>query len=235
MVIQPFLAMTAAEIRENSNIPEKIAWMACHFSPYGTGLSNLPRTLPAGSLLMVDDVTPIRGHDPQVILDQLGNCAEAFSCSGILLDFQRPDIDETAALVKVLTQGLPCPVAVSCVYGNAGSFPICLPPVPPSESLQEHFAHWKSREVWLELALDAMEITVTENGSSFISLPCPPHFEAGFRDEELCCHYRCRQQEDAIEFLLWRTEEDLVNLLKQAEAFGVTIAVGLYQELSYRK
>ena len=42
MVIRPFLAMTAAEIRANPDISSPIGWMACHFSPYGTGLSNLP-------------------------------------------------------------------------------------------------------------------------------------------------------------------------------------------------
>ena len=64
MAIAPFLAMTGAEMRNNSVLPDKIAWMACHFSPYGTGLSNLPKNLPAGSLLMVDDITPPHGHDP---------------------------------------------------------------------------------------------------------------------------------------------------------------------------
>ena len=71
MAIAPFLAMTGAEMRNNSFLPEKIAWMACHFSPYGLGLSNLPRSLPPGSLLMVDDITPIGKHDPSIILDQL--------------------------------------------------------------------------------------------------------------------------------------------------------------------
>lgn len=230
MAIAPFLAMTAAEIRVNSVLPPKIAWMACHFSPYGLGLSNLPRELPPGALLMVDDITPIHGHDSQQILDQLAECAEAFSCSGILLDFQRPDIDETAALVDVLTQGLPCPMAVSHFYAGAGTFPVFLPPVPPSVPPEEHFALWQDRELWLELALDAVEITVTEDGSSFTPLLCVPDPVDSFREENLFCHYRITEQPDAIKFLLWRTEEDLTGLLKHAERFGVTTAVGLYQE-----
>ena len=58
MAIAPFLAMTAAEMQNSSQLPPKIAWMACHFSPYGLGLSNLPKELPSDSLLMVDDITP---------------------------------------------------------------------------------------------------------------------------------------------------------------------------------
>ena len=235
MANEPFLAMTAAEIREKSDLPEKIAWMACHFSPYGTGLSNLPRTLPPGSLLILDDITPIRGHDPHRILDQLRECTQALSCSGVLLDFQRPDVAETAALVEVLTKGLPCPVAVSHCYAGAGSFPVFLPPVPPSEPMDAYFAPWAGREVWLELSLEGEEITVTEEGASFTPLLNPSFSEEGFRDTDLCCHYRCIPQDEKIKFLLWRTEEDLEDLLKQAEHFGVTAAVGLYQEFSYKK
>lgn len=232
MAIQPFLAMTAAEVFEKSVLPSKIAWMACHFSPYGTGLSNLPRALPPGSLLMVDDITPIHGHDPQAILEQLSACAERRSCSGILLDFQRPDVEETAALVEVLTHALPCPVAVSHWYADAGSFPVFLPPVPPSEPPESYFAPWQGREIWLELALDAMEITVTEEGSAFTPLPSSSGSEMEFYDEALFCHYHCTVREDAVRFTLRRTGIDLEGLLAEAEQFGVTKAIGLYQELS---
>ena len=231
MAITPFLAMTAAEIRGNSVLPGQIAWMACHFSPYGLGLSNLPRALPPGSLLMVDDVTPIRGHDPQRILDQLGACAERLSCRGILLDFQRPDVEETAALTEVLTGGLPCPVAVSHFYAGAGSFPVFLPPVPPSEPLECHFAPWQGREIWLELALDAVEVTVTEEGSVFHPLPSAASTEPEFYDEALLCRYHCDAQEDAVRFTLRRSPEDLDRFLSESEKYGVAQAVGLYQEL----
>ena len=89
MAIAPFLAMTAAEICACPVLPPKIAWMACHFSPYGLGLSNLPKTLPPGSLLMVDDITPPHKHDPALIGKQLHSCVEALQCSAVLLDFQR--------------------------------------------------------------------------------------------------------------------------------------------------
>ena len=91
MAIAPFLAMTAAEMHSCASLPEKVAWMACHFSPYGLGLSNLPKTLPPGSLLMMDDITPPQGHDPDLIAAQLEECVQKFQCSGVLLDFQRTD------------------------------------------------------------------------------------------------------------------------------------------------
>ena len=52
MAMDVFLAMTAAEICGNRNLPANLGWMACHFSPYGTGLSNLPKQLPPSSLLI---------------------------------------------------------------------------------------------------------------------------------------------------------------------------------------
>ena len=67
MAIRPFLAMTAAEIRGTETLPPKTAWMACHFSPYSTGLSNLPKALPPGSMVILDDITPIHGHDSETI------------------------------------------------------------------------------------------------------------------------------------------------------------------------
>ena len=84
MAIRPFLAMTAAEIRNTAILPSRTAWMACHFSPYGRGLSNIPSVLEEGSLLILDDITPIRGHDPEVITQQLMQAMEHLRVSGIL-------------------------------------------------------------------------------------------------------------------------------------------------------
>ena len=67
----PYLAMTPAEFNSVSQPPPDFAYMACHFSPYGTGLGNLPTVLPPESLLILNDRTPIHGHDPQRIFDQL--------------------------------------------------------------------------------------------------------------------------------------------------------------------
>ena len=48
------LAMTAAELGA-APLPSHPAWMACHFSPYSTGLTNLPPKLPQDSLLILND------------------------------------------------------------------------------------------------------------------------------------------------------------------------------------
>lgn len=232
MAVDVFLAMTAAEICGNHSLNPHLGWMACHFSPYGTGLSNLPKQLPADSLLMVDDITPIRGHDPGRILEQLTVCAERFRCRGILLDFQRPDVEELFDLVQFLSQELPCPVAVSSFYADAATCAVCLPPVSPSEAPETWFSPWQGREIWLELALDAEEITITEQGSKSVPAPYPGDFHPEFHEEALCCHYRIQKDTDKIKFLLRRTKEDLFDLLNLGESFGVTTAVGLYQEFS---
>lgn len=232
MAIAPFLAMTGAEICRNPQIPDKVAWMACHFSPYGLGLSNLPKKLPPGSLLMVDDITPIGKHDPGIILDQLCACAETLKCSGILLDFQREGIEETAMLVQGLSQDLPCPVGVSSYYADACTCAVCVPPVPLSTPPEEYFKSWNGREIWLELTTEGESITITEEGASFHSLPCPVIPEQEFRDDMLFCHYHILPEEREIKFLLRRTEEDLNDLLKQSVQHGVTAAIGLYQEFS---
>lgn len=232
MGMEPFLAMTAAEIAGNRPLPPKVAWMACHFSPYGPGLSNLPRQLPPGSLLMVDDATPMGGHDPQRIREQLRQCAETFDCRGILLDFQRPKDGKTTSLVEFLSDSLPCPMAVSHFYAEHSDCAVCLPPVPPSELPEAYFAPWQGREIWLELALDAVEVTVTETGSAFLPLPSAASSEPEFFDEALVCRYHCDVQEDAVRFTLRRSPEDLERFLSEAEKYGITRAVGLYQEFS---
>ncbi|MBR1972247.1 MAG: hypothetical protein IKA16_02275 [Oscillospiraceae bacterium] len=232
MAIMPFLAMTASEMRSFSQIPAKTAWMACHFSPYGLGLSNLPRVLPSGSLLMVDDITPPHGHDSQIIAEQLQQCVETLGCCGILLDFQRPDNEETATLAQFLTAALPCPVAVSEEYAEAVDGPVFLSPVPPSVALSGHLAPWAGRDIWLDLSLAAEVITVTAQGAQAVPLPFPDMDADGFAETALHCHYRTELRENAAVFTLWRTREDLETLLEEAEESGIRTAVGLYQELS---
>ena len=230
MALEPFLAMTAAEITGNRPLPPKLAWMACHFSPYGPGLSNLPKALPPGSLLMVDDVTPMGSHDPQTIRDQVCRCTEVFDCFGILLDFQRPGDSKTAALVEFLSQTLPCPMAVSHLYGEHTDSPLCIPPIPPSEPPEAYLSQWKHRPLWLELSAEAEEITVTEEGSAVTSLPFFEAKSTDFYAEPLLCHYRQEIREDAVVFTLYRTGEDQSALLETINAQGVTTTLGLYQE-----
>lgn len=230
MAIQPFLAMTAGEFRENTPISSKIAWMACHFSPYGRGLSNLPRNLPEGSVLMVDDITPICSHDFHIIAQQLEGCAKAFGCRGVLLDFQRPDCEEAAALAASLVTALPCPVAVSEDYARELDCPVFLSPAAPSVALADHLAPWTGREIWLDLSPAGEVITLTEQGAESACLPYPERKAFGFSDDFLHCHYAIQTEEDKAVFTLWRTREDLEDLIIEAEQLGVSTVVGLYQE-----
>ncbi len=222
-----YLAMTAAEIAANSSLPARLAWMACHFSPYGTGLSNLPKALPEGSMLMVNDRTPVGDHSPEAIACQLQDVIQNFGCSRILLDFQRPGEARTREITEMILRELPCPVAVSECYAEGLPCPVFLPPLPLWKTINEYIEPWAGREIWLEAALDAARITVTEKGTAF--LPCPAQ-EAPFShlDAELCCHYGIALTDSAAVFTLQRTEEDLQQLMEKEQ---VSCFVGLYQEL----
>lgn len=232
MAIAPFLAMTAAEMFAASSLPHKIAWMACHFSPYGLGLSNLPQKLPPGSLLVVDDIIPPHGHDSVLIAKQLAQCVETLQCCGILLDFQREDSWETSALAKHLVQALPYPAVVSEPYAGNLECPVFLPPVPPSVPLETYIRPWIKREIWLELGLEGELLTLTENGCEILPLPYPDPEGNGFADETLHCHHTIKTEKKTARFTLWRSKEDMGRLLTEAEALGIAGAVGLYQELS---
>ena len=55
MFSKVFLAQT---YREMEQFPQQnTAYMACHFSPYSKGLSNIPPYLPKGSILLLDEAT----------------------------------------------------------------------------------------------------------------------------------------------------------------------------------
>lgn len=225
----PYLAMTAAEFCGCGKLPPKIAWMACHFSPYGTGLTNLPLHLPEGSLLIVNDRTPVRGHDKARIFDQLAQAVTALKCSAVLLDFQRCSQEASDIASKLLA--LPCPVIVSEGYARELDCPVFLPPVPLTKTIREYLSPWQGREIWLEAALDGETVTLTEKGSTFSPLPPWETPDCPHVDGELFCHYRIEAFNDKAVFTLRRTKEDLNKLLADTKKLGVTNAAGLYQEL----
>lgn len=232
MAIVPYLAMTKAEFRANPAISHPVAWMACHFSPYGTGVSNLPRQLPQGSLLILNDRTSWWCHDSRLIAGQLAECAEQLHCRGLLLDFQRPGVPEERELAALLTRELPCPVCVSEIYAEGLSCPVFLSPVPLTQRLCDYLAPWKDREIWLEAALNCEEILLSEEGSTATSLPCFQENGSFLTEENLHCHYRISIDDSCARFTLTRTRDDLDALLTEAEDLGITTAVGLWQELS---
>lgn len=226
----PYLAMTAAELHSCETLPEKIAWMACHFSPYGTGLTNLPTQLPENSLLILNDRTPIHSHDPNRIFDQLEQTLQKQKCSGLLLDFQW-HCPQAVPIIKRL-QALPCPLAVSEIYAKDVDCPVFLPPVPILTPVSEYLSPWKGREIWLEAALDGTKFTVTKDGSSQVPLHPADRPACPLEDGALHCHYSIEATRTKAEFTLRRTTADLNMLLAEAEKMGVTQTVGLYQELA---
>ena len=226
-----YLAMTAAEFRSVEKLPERCAWMACHFSPYGTGLTNLPSDLPEGSLLILNDRTPVHGHDPMRIRETLEQLIDQYKCSGLLLDFQRPECKESQLIIQELLR-LPCPVCVAVPYGDDLDCPIFLPPVPLHLTPEEYLKPWSNREIWLDAALDSQIWMITESGSILTppeskEIPECPHF-----DDELLCHYRIDTAPERATLTLQRTYDDLNKLLDEAQKYGVTRAVGLWQEFA---
>ena len=228
MVLPLYLAQTAAEMAGNP-VSQNMAYMACHFAPGGKGLSNLPEILPSGALLILDDSTPMDAHEPEMILRQLCEVVQQYSCDALVLDFQRQDVPGQQELAQQLCGALSCPVGVSELYAKDLPCPVFLSPVPPDMPLGRHLAPWQGRELWLEAALDGITLTLTESGCTVAALPDVP--ENGLTDEKLHCRYTIETSEDAAVFHLWRTREDLAALLSEAQTAGVTKAIGLWQEL----
>ena len=228
MALPLYLAQTAAEMAGNPP-SGPTAYMACHFSPGGRGLSNLPGCLAPGTMLILDDSTPMNGHDPEAILCQLSAQAQRWQCGSILLDFQRPGIEAQQKLAELLAASLPCPVGVSELYAAGLSCPVFLSPVPPDRPLTEHLAPWNDREIWLEAALEGITLTLIEAGC--IADPLFDFPASGLMDKKLHCHYAIEITANTAGFRLWRTRQDLDCLLNEAESLGITKAIGLWQEL----
>ena len=230
MPIARYLAMTGAEMAGNAVFPDYAAWMACHFSSSGNGVSNLPKWLPAGSLLILDDSTPIQEHDPERIAGELGECMGRLQCVGLLLDFQRPGEEPLRELTEYLCRVLPFPVVVSDSYADGLDCGVFVSPVPPDTSMDTWLSRWSGREIWLDTTMEGLEIALTEKGAKTAPLPawdCP---ESGLEDTRLHCHYQISLDNDEAVFTLWRAREDIAAQLEEAEALGVKAAVGLYQE-----
>lgn len=228
MAIPLYFAMTAAEFSSCPHLPSHLGWMSCHFSSSGNGLSNLPESLPSGSMLILDDSFPPCRHDPVLVAQQLLQCATKLHCDGILLDLQRPANEENVAFVSHIIRDSPCPVGLPTDYAQPG-FPVFVPPVPPDMTLDRYLSPWRSHEIWLEAAIESARYRVDADGCTVFPLSALP--DLPYADPALPCHYDIRIEKDHVDFILSRTEADLSNLLRNARSFGVTQAVGLWQEL----
>ena len=232
MGISHYLAMTGAEIAAAESLPENIAYMACHFSPYGTGLTGPVQALPPKSMLILNDRIPFCGHEIQHIGKQLAQWAADLHCSCLLLDFQRESTPGN--LAALLVDSMPCPVGVTAEFAKSLECPVFLSPVPPDIALVDYIRPWKGRELWLDAAPEAVEITVDTLSSHRRQAALQDAVLFPFHDSSLCCRYRVELSTDRAVFTLQRSPDELRQLLAQAETLGITAAVSLYQEMKKR-
>lgn len=228
MFSKVFLAQTSGEIKKQ--LPEKLAYMALHFSPYGKGLSNIPGDLPKGSILLLDDSTSPTHHDPQLVAEQLKQLITQLSPAGILLDFQRPFTEELKAMAEYIVKALPCPVGVTKSYAKDLDCPVFLSPLPANKGLEDYLTPWLKQGIYLEIAPDCIEITVTEKGSEISQIY--PVQDLPLVDKRLHCHYQVEVSPHKAVFTICRHKEDLLSLVQEAESLGVLGCVGLYRELT---
>lgn len=231
MALPVYLAMTAAEVHGCADLPRHMAWMACHFSSYGTGLSNLPQDLPEGCLLILNDRIPVQGHDANEVAAQLAQLTENMRASGVLLDFQRPVNPQTEAIAQAVAQALPCPVAVTENYAAGLNCAVFLDAPRAYRPLLPITERWKGRELWLELSYSTGSVTVTESGSHYEPQTPFPDGLSIHREERLHCCYCIEKEDKQVRFHFKRTPEELKSLLEEAEVVGVKKGIGLYQEL----
>lgn len=222
-----FMAVTSQEMHRFA--PKRTAYMACHFSPGGLGLSNLPCSLPPDSLLLIDDSMQVTHHDTGLVTRQLQDLVNRFAPEAILLDFQGEYSESTENMASCILQALPCPVAVTERYAKALHCPVFLSPPPVNKALSDYLSPWREQDIYLELGSEAAQFTVTEKGCSAMSLPNVHNLP--LEDTRLHCHYSVAVKDDRAVFTISRTREDLAALATEAYGLGVKAVVGLYQEL----
>lgn len=225
-----FLAVTGPEMEIFH--PQKLAYMACHFSPYHPGLSNLPASLPPGSILLVDDSMSIEGHDPQAVTQQLEDIVRCFSPYAILLDFQNPPTTAGIEMANTILHSISCLVAVTKPYAASLNCPVFLAPPPVNMPLGKYLEPWKTREIFLEVTSDCLQFTITAEGCKVISFPTDTTPNTSQQDLRLHCHYHVDVFPDRAVFTLRRTREDLLDMAQEALELGVLGTIGFYRELN---
>lgn len=231
MGCERYLAMTAEEFAATTVPPAHMAWMACHFSPYGRGLCNLPRQLPEGSVLILNDRISWNAHDAALITRQLSDAAIRQKASAVLLDFENADVAGIDSLIRKLKEALPCPLVVSKIYAPKEDIAVFLPPCPIHVPLQKYLLPWEGRPIWLEAAVQTEVITVTEKGSKSCVSGAYDMEECPHEDHSLHCCYRIEAKDNAAHFILRRDRSHIDALQEEASALGVAAIVGLHQEL----
>ena len=225
------LAMTQSEIAAADQFPSRLAWMSCQFSPFTKGITNIPKSLPEGAMLILDDQQNCFTHSPDLVARQLLDAVQQLGCESVLLDFQRPADPESITMARTIVEALPCPVAVTEEFAkDLLTCPVLLAPCPLHMPLQTYLQPWQGRELWMEAALCQEIITVRRNGTSFTP-DYPVDLTGGFFEPNLLCRYRIAVSPEKITFTLFDTPETLHRKLLEAHALGVRRFVGLFQEL----
>lgn len=231
MALPAYLAMTDAELRRAPVLPAHIAYMACHFSSEDAGLTDLPKSLPPGAMLIVNDRIPVKSHDPALIAAQLRDCCERMEVQSVLLDFQRAGNPVTQAIADTVTGALSCPVGISQYYRSEAPCAVFIAPIPPHRSPESYLKPWLGRKLWLDISTDGEEMSVRAAGAQSTPLFSPVSKPGDFASKTAFCHYRIAAQPSDIRFTLYRTRDDLSRLLAAAERFGAEKAIGMYPEL----
>lgn len=221
MEIPVYLAMTPAEFQSTHKIPQNVAyWHSLDF----------PAQPQPDSLLIFTDEEAFSPSKAGIIAEDLGETAKRLQCRGILLDFHHENRNENAALVTEL-ESRRYPFAVSPCYAANRHCAVFLPPLPLTATLADYIEPWKDRQLWLELALDGLQIAVNAQGSQECYLPHAFSLNNAHIDQKLHCHYSIETTKDKVEFALWRTKQDIEAMLSEAKDLPIRLAVGLWQEI----
>ena len=219
-----YLAMTAQELSIYQN-PALTAYMACHFSPYGSGLADLPESIPEGAMVILNDRIPMLHHDCHLIASQLAS----LSCESILLDLQNTQPQKANALIDAILQAVRVPEGVSEQYAAEHPCAVFLPARDADLDPFKACEAWPDREIWMDLSPGFVTYRIDYHGSQrtrecmFMDTPIHP-------DSGLLCHYSSMMTEAEAMFSLYRTWEDIAGILEKGKKMGVTRGIGLFRE-----
>lgn len=236
MSIPLFLAMTATDFSFTRKKPEQLAWMSVHFSQSNGCLSNLPPSLPPGSLIILDDQIPWNDHDLERICQCLTRLLVRDRSYGLLLDFEREPCQETLTLAKALTQcclGIGCRIAMPRSYLTEGAACFC-PPIPCNESWSEK--DFSGGPVWLDVTPTAVLAEISSKGVRID--PADPHELNGwaknnsvFRDPTLGCFYHSYREGECVRVSLFDTPQTVWDKLQSPDP-RIQLAITPWREFS---
>jgi hypothetical protein len=205
--------------------------MACHFSPYGLGLSNLPRQLPEGAVILVSDRIPPGGHDAGVVVSQLEELAQQFHPKAIVLDLERTGDDFCAELAAKCDSISGTETVVAAAYAEGLQCSVFLGAAQLWTPAEQWLRPWSGRRIWAECVLQRALVRITEDGAVYRELPWEPPRQEVLADGQQAVVYGVREQADAVEVMLWRGKEQLALWMEKLEKLGVEHFLGLYQQL----